>query len=179
MLSNNIRFQPRLFGSDAVVEESTIRWIPIDTQNQQSLPFKVQTSRINLQDHFVNFDSLTELENDKVFSLVEMRQRPAQWDDDIIMNISFELSLDLLIVLRDGYTIIDIISDLGGINAVCMVVFPMIINLFKGQSLDKYLVSKLYLDQEENKGKRKSKCCFKIIEYFKAYNTKRIKFKNK
>ena len=62
------------------------------------------------------------------------------------MNISFELSLDLLIVLRDGYTIIDIISDLGGINAVCMVVFPMIINVFKGQSLDKYLVSKLYLD---------------------------------
>ena len=80
-----------------------------------------------MQDYFVNFDALTELENDKVFGLQELPLRPAEWDENVIINVQFEVSLDLMIVIRDGYTVIDILSDLGGINAVFMVVFPMII----------------------------------------------------
>ena len=136
VLKNNVRFQPRFYGNEAVLEESSIDWIPIRTQSQVSVPFKVQSSRINLQDYFVNFDSLTELENDRVFGLQELPLRPAEWDENVIINIQFEVSLDLMIVIRDGYTVIDILSDLGGINAVFMVVFPMIIQVIQSHRLD-------------------------------------------
>ena len=84
----------------------------------------------------MNFDSLTELENDRVFGLQELPLRPAEWDENVIINIQFEVSLDLMIVIRDGYTVIDILSDLGGINAVFMVVFPMIIQVIQSHRLD-------------------------------------------
>ena len=78
-----------------------------------------------------------------------MPQRPAEWDENIIVNIQFEVSLDRVIVIRDGYTVIDIVSDLGGISSIFMAVFSLIIQIFHSNTLDEFLISKLYLKQNK------------------------------
>ena len=35
-----------------------------------------------------------------------------------MFGVTFEMSLDLLIVSRNGYTMLDILSDVGGIESI-------------------------------------------------------------
>lgn len=58
---NQIRFDSRKYGNDAVTTESKFMWQIVNTQVQQTLPFKISTTELILQDEFVNLDSLTEL----------------------------------------------------------------------------------------------------------------------
>lgn len=68
-LSNRIRFDPTLFGEEAVIQESEFFWEPISTQVQQEMVFEVQRTELQLQDLPINLDDLTELTDSSVFKV--------------------------------------------------------------------------------------------------------------
>jgi len=39
---------------------------------QESIPFKVSTTKLFLQDEFINLDDITELEDDSIFKMEQM-----------------------------------------------------------------------------------------------------------
>lgn len=66
LLTNEIRFDQTQYGSNSIVEESTIESVTIGVWHQR-LVFEVQKSELSLQDAIVNFNSFTELRDSSVF----------------------------------------------------------------------------------------------------------------
>ena len=64
----------------------------------------------------MNFDEHTEEEDESVFKVemlpVKSYEKP---DTDVQVDITFERNLNLQRTARDGYTILDWFSDIGGI----------------------------------------------------------------
>ena len=63
-------------------------------------------------------DDLTEIEDTSVFTLDEMTARSYEKDYHTQMDITIEMNLDLRIIARDGYTFLDYLSDIGGMQGL-------------------------------------------------------------
>jgi len=64
---------------------------------------------------FVNLDSLTEIEDERVFRFNLEPFKSYEKDYDVQVDITIEMDLNLTVVARDIYTGLDWISDIGGI----------------------------------------------------------------
>ena len=51
------------------MSESRSIWLPVSTQVQQTIPFKISSTQLFLQDEYINLDELTELDDARVFKL--------------------------------------------------------------------------------------------------------------
>ena len=63
----------------------------------------------------INLDELTELENSGVFKLEKLPRMPYEEKSKFVAGLTFEMNLDVLIISRTGYTVLDMFSDVGGI----------------------------------------------------------------
>lgn len=75
----------------------------------------VTKTSLELQDEYFDLDSITELRDSSVFSIDELPVKSYEFDEITLSNFSFEMNLDLLRIFRQGYTFLDLISDIGGI----------------------------------------------------------------
>ena len=82
-------------------------------QNRQS--FEIRQSQLTLQDLALNLDEVTELEDSSVFRLVLGFEYPS-FDPTLVGGISIGLSMDVTLIERKGYTLLDVLSDVGGMQ---------------------------------------------------------------
>ena len=79
----------------------------------------------------------------------------------MITILSFEFDLDLTVIQRIGYTIPDLLSDIGGIEALTFSLFSIILRFWNYNNLDNHLISKFFKlkdkSQEENRAINKIK----------------------
>ena len=62
------------------------------------------------------------------------------------------MDLDQTVVTRNGYTILDVLSDMGGMQRVLFSFFTVVASILNYSNFDSYLASKLYkLDDTENR----------------------------
>ena len=73
------------------------------------------------------------------------------------MDITFEMDLNLKVVARDGYTILDWISDIGGIQGILISALAIIIGYWNYNFFDNFMVSNLYRIQRSSKPDRHGK----------------------
>lgn len=71
--------------------------------------------------------------------------RPYEKDYDVQMDITYERNKDLINVSRDGYTILDWISDIGGIQGILISAIAIILGYWNYNYFDNYMVQKLYM----------------------------------
>ena len=81
---------------------------------QETTPFKVLQTKLELQDYIINMDELTEIEDFSPFKVEEMSKMPYEKDDFTRQDVTIEMNLDLRVISRDGYTLLDWVSDVGG-----------------------------------------------------------------
>ena len=60
------------------------------------------------------------------------------------MNISFELDLDQILIIRKCYSFLDLLSDMGGIVGILMGFFSSVVSCFNFNNFDNYMVSRLF-----------------------------------
>ena len=60
-------------------------------------------------------DDLTELEDASIFRLDAEPIRSYEKDFDVELDIQVEMNLNQVQIARDGYTLLDFFSDIGGI----------------------------------------------------------------
>ena len=60
------------------------------------------------------------------------------------MDITIEMELNQKVVSRAGYTVLDWISDIGGMQGVLISFFAIFIAFWNYNMLDNYLVTRLY-----------------------------------
>ena len=60
------------------------------------------------------------------------------------MDIQIEMNLNLLQVARDGYTLLDFFSDIGGIQGILISGTSIFLAIWNYNNFDNFLVSRLY-----------------------------------
>ena len=93
----------------------------------------------------MNGDMLTENVIDTVFRMVDKPiqsyERP---DSSVQMDVTIERNLSLVKISRDGYTFLDWISDIGGIQGILISTIAIFMGIWNYNSLDNFLSTKLY-----------------------------------
>ena len=70
----------------------------------------------------------------------------------MISQIDIEMNYSLEVINRTGYTILDILSDIGGIQGILISVFSIILAIFNYKFFDSYIASRLYKLQRPDAG---------------------------
>lgn len=94
MYYNQIRFDSLKYGLESVKQESHMKWLGINTQQQTTIPFEVRTTKLLLQDEVINLDDFTELEDETVFRLEQLPSRSYEKDYDVQLDITVEMNLN-------------------------------------------------------------------------------------
>ena len=106
-----------------------------------------------MQDHrFFDLDSLTELEDASIFKLESMPSISFEENDFVIQGITIEMNLDLVVIARSGYTVLDYLSDVGGIQGLLLSLSLGLLTFFNFNMLDDYMVSQLFKMQTRSAG---------------------------
>ena len=58
-----------------------------------------------------------------------------------------EMSLDQIVIQRDGYTILDILSDVGGLQGIFISGISLLLSVLNHESVENYIVYQLYKSQ--------------------------------
>ena len=115
LLYNQVRFDSNFYGQEAIRRESQIKWITINTQIQMSSPYTLSQTQLFLQDQAINLDDLTELDDNTIFKLEPLPAQSYEKDYNAQSDITIEVNPQQRVVARDGYTFLDLLSDVGGI----------------------------------------------------------------
>mmetsp|Transcript_32870 Transcript_32870/g.43341 ORF Transcript_32870/g.43341 Transcript_32870/m.43341 type:complete len:87 (+) Transcript_32870:130-390(+) len=80
------------------------------------------------------------------------RQPPKayEFDQNIIMAMSFVLDPDLIVVERSFDTVLDLLSDIGGLESILLSTASLILNVLNKDFLDNFLISKLFSVSDED-----------------------------
>ena len=101
-------------------------------------------TELSLQDLPVNLDEITELQDSSVFQVEQTRLVPFVNEADLIQGFQIEMNQDLTIIERTGYTILDIFSDVGGLQGILVSAITMLLNLWNYNHLNAYILAKLF-----------------------------------
>jgi len=108
------------------------------------IPYKVRRTEARLQDLFVHFDELTELKNSNLFELVQLPPRAYEYFEDVIMAVSLEIDPDKYVVTRKVYTVLDLLSQVGGLRVVFVGAFGALLRVINRNYQRDYLMGHLY-----------------------------------
>ena len=92
----------------------------------------------------LNLDDLTVLNDDTVFKLDKLANQPYEKDDIVQMDVTIERNLDLGIIQRTGYNVLDVLSDIGGIQSIIITTFSVLVGIWNYKHFDNYMASRLY-----------------------------------
>ena len=60
------------------------------------------------------------------------------------MDITFELDLDQKFIMRKCYSILDLLSDMGGMIGILMGFFSSVVGCLNFNNFDNYMISRLF-----------------------------------
>ena len=60
------------------------------------------------------------------------------------MDITIEYNLDQTVVWREGYKVMDFLSDVGGVQSILMSLIGLFIGIVNYNMLDNFLIKRLY-----------------------------------
>ena len=120
---------------------------------------------IDLQDMVLDLDSLTEVEDDSLFSLHRFPSRSYEKDYFAQFDLSVEMQMDTIEYKRMGYHLLDFISDIGGVQSLMFSMFAFMISVWNYNMIDNYMVSRLYKLESTDKNSRRLKDAFRESEF--------------
>ena len=73
-----------------------------------------------------------------------MKKRPYEKDNKVHIQLAYELNLDLKVIDRQVYNILDWLGDIGGLGEALFFLGGGILGILRYGQLDQMLVSALY-----------------------------------
>ena len=69
---------------------------------------------------------------------------PYEFNDDVWISVTIEMSLDLFKYDRQMYTIFDMLSDVGGLSGIIITVTSIFLKVWNRHSFESYMASRLF-----------------------------------
>ena len=104
-----------------------------------------------------------------------MPSRSYEKDNFAQMDVTIEISPDIIDMKRQGYDLLQFLSDIGGIQALLMSGFAFFVSIWNYNMFDNYLVGRLYKLGHTSNDNTKVKGTFKESDFMKSrrfYNPK-------
>ena len=79
-----------------------------------------------------------------LFLIKHKETMPYEFNDNVWLSITFEMSLDLITYEREVYTFLMLLSDIGGLAGALITLMSLFMTLWNFKAFDNYLVSKLF-----------------------------------
>lgn len=93
-----------------------------------------------------------------------------------VMDLSFEMNLSQTVISRQIYSTLELISDIGGIQAILLQFFSIILSVFNYRNLNTFLASKLFkLKKGVNETSLSRSSKFEQSEYFQAPKSSNVR----
>ena len=73
-----------------------------------------------------------------------MKKRPYEYVDKVHIALTYELSLDMNVIDRQVYSILDWLGDIGGLGEAAFFIGGGLLGILRYGQLDQMLVSALY-----------------------------------
>ena len=67
--------------------------------------------------------------------------KPYEKDYDVQMDITVEMNLNQVVIARDGYTYLDFLSDIGGMQGLLISVLALFMGIWNHNQLENYMVT--------------------------------------
>ena len=131
-----------------------MHWLKVNTQYQMSLPFRISKTHLELQDYHIDLDSLTKHESETPFKLEQHGSETYEKETDVMMDITIEMNKDLKRVLRQSYSLIDLLSDIGGVQSIFFSSFAIVLSVLNYQHFDTHIASQLFKIQKLGLGSK-------------------------
>ena len=80
----------------------------------------------------------------RVFRMAEVTKRPYEFTNSVHISVTFEVDLDLKVIERQVYNILDWIGDVGGLGEGCFFISYTILGIIHFGALDNMIISELF-----------------------------------
>ena len=97
--------------------------------------FKASLMHLFLQDRIWQWSNWTQEDID-VFKIHETKKRPYEFKDNVQIQVTFELNLDLEVTDRQVYSVLDWLGDTGGLGEACFFIGAAIVIFFNYAEID-------------------------------------------
>ena len=84
-----------------------------------------------------------------------------------MINLQYEVDMDKHIIFRENYHILDLLGDIGGIQAILISFFQFILFFTNYHHFDSFMASHLYKIKKPEDEEQKSKTHFERSDFFK------------
>lgn len=98
---------------------------------QSRLSYLILKTELEVQDLPVNLDEITLLKDSSVFRIAEQKFMPSFIEPNLVQGVEFSMSKDSFVITRTGYTVLDILSDVGGLQGILLTVMPIFLNMLR------------------------------------------------
>ena len=142
--TNSRRFVLTEFGEDKVVPEARTNWIPINSQLREEVVFTVHVSYLQLQDSPFQWGHFTDELIPNIFKIKQQAYRPYEFKDNVHVQVTFELDLNLTVVDRAVYSFLDWLGDVGGLGEALFYMGTFIFAIFSYGQFDQMMIGALY-----------------------------------
>ncbi len=85
-------------------------------------------------------DEVTERTDSSSFSLVKGPTRPHEFFDRDVMAIGIDMDLNLDVIERNHYTILDMLSDVGGLASITTGIVALFLSVLNYNNLDSHMI---------------------------------------
>ena len=145
LLMNQIRFSSDDFFHNAAIKESKIEYLLVNTQIRQTLPYKIDSTELELQDFdVIMLDKHTRIEMTELFRVTKQAVISYERTDNTWFSISFERNLNLMTYQRTVYTLFELLSDIGGFSGLLYSICAMITFAWNFNSFENFMVQRLF-----------------------------------
>ena len=62
-----------------------------------------------------------------LFRTQRIPSRSYEWDDSVITEVKYEMNYDVLSIYRNVYSILDVLSDVGGLSTSVLSFFGLVV----------------------------------------------------
>ena len=134
-------------------KESVLKWFSFQSEVVVDQTFEITRAEAELQDLYLDFDSLTAYEVQTLYDIKQGQSRivglasEGSWSP---MMFSFQMSLSKQILKRSHYSMLDFLSDIGGMQGLLLVSFGFLNAILNSQNSEELLIAKLFKFREEN-----------------------------
>ena len=92
----------------------------------------------------MNMDDFTELNDESVFKIQPLQPRSYEKDPYTQLDITIEANLSQVLIARDGYTFLDFLADIGGMQGMLFSGIGFFMAIWNYNYVDNYMVERLF-----------------------------------